>query len=211
MKKLLSAIITNALIVSPLFFKPLLLKDFRIIIIDIVIFSLMLTQPTFSFKETQKEKGNDKLSIVVILFMSIISVAIPIIDWAYLKSDRNHFGVAEVIALIFIIIGISVRVWSIIVLGNFFTATVQINNDHRLITTGPYATVRHPSYFGAFLCITSGALILNSLAGYVIACALMIAAYYYRIKSEEKLLLSYFGSSYKEYMNKTKLIIPFIL
>ena len=212
MRKILSAIINNILIIIiPLLFKPLLILNYKIIIIEIVVFALWLIQPVFSLVETKQEQKNDKFSVILILIMSVISIVSPVIDWAYFKMDYNHFAGLEWLAVFFIIIGIFIRIWAITKLGSFFTSTVQIKNDHPLITSGPYAIVRHPSYFGAFLCITSGALILNSVIGYAIACTAMGIAYYYRIIAEEQKLLSYFGSSYRNYMKKTRMFIPFIL
>ena len=212
MKKFLSAIINNILIIIiPLLCKPLLILHYKIIMIEIVVFALWFTQPEFSLQETKQEKENDKFSVILILVMSVISIVVPVIDWAYFKAGYNHFGIMGWLAVIFIITGIFIRIWSITKLGNFFTPTVQIQDDHKLITSGPYAIVRHPSYLGAFLCITSGALILNSITGYIAACACMGIAYYYRIIAEEQKLISYFGNSYTDYMKNTKMIIPFIL
>lgn len=46
------------------------------------------------------------------------------------------------------VIGLAVRLYSILYLGRFFTINVAIATDHRLIDSGPYRFVRHPSYTG---------------------------------------------------------------
>lgn len=38
-------------------------------------------------------------------------------------------------------------------LGNLFTFEVSIRNDHKLIQSGPYHTVRHPGYLGVLLSV----------------------------------------------------------
>lgn len=43
-------------------------------------------------------------------------------------------------------VGGIVRVWCYKEMGHFFTFTLAIRSDHRLIKTGPYAYIRHPSY-----------------------------------------------------------------
>lgn len=43
-------------------------------------------------------------------------------------------------------------------LGKYFTFELSIRKDHKLITSGPYAIVRHPSYTGAMLAGVGGAL-----------------------------------------------------
>lgn len=47
--------------------------------------------------------------------------------------------------------GARIRRWTFRELGRFFRFDISIQRDHRLITTGPYAYVRHPSYTGLLL------------------------------------------------------------
>jgi len=212
MRRIVSAIVNIILIIIlPLLLKPELILNYKIIIIEIVVFILWLTQPEFSIQETKQQKESDRFTVILILVMSVISIVVPVIQWAYFENGDSNFGLLCWIGVFFIIAGVWVRVWSIMQLGAFFTSTVQIKDEHSLVESGPYALVRHPGYLGAFLCITSGPLILNSAFGYVIACISMGIAYYYRIKIEEERLLAYFGQTYENYRKKTKSIIPFIL
>ncbi|CAO3573021.1 unnamed protein product [Mortierella alpina] len=48
--------------------------------------------------------------------------------------------------------GSVLRRWSYSTLGQFFTYQLAIRPGHRLIKTGPYRYLRHPSYAGALLC-----------------------------------------------------------
>lgn len=45
----------------------------------------------------------------------------------------------------------SFRFWAFATLGRFFDFQVRIQEDHKLVTGGPYSYVRHPSYTGLFL------------------------------------------------------------
>ena len=47
--------------------------------------------------------------------------------------------------------GLTLRWYSIVYLGRFFTVNVAIAIDHRLIDAGPYRVIRHPSYTGALM------------------------------------------------------------
>lgn len=51
------------------------------------------------------------------------------------------------------ILGTFIRLQCYQTLGRFFTFELSIQQGHRLITDGPYAVVRHPSYTGMILTI----------------------------------------------------------
>jgi protein-S-isoprenylcysteine O-methyltransferase Ste14 len=212
MRKIVLASISNMLmIVLPLLGKPALMLNGKIWIIIIGSICMWLTQPPVSVKETGDQKSSDRFSVILILFMSLVSVVVPVVDWAYFKGGANALSIYTGIGLLMIITGISFRAWAVKTLGKYFTATVQIKEDHRLVRTGPYHIVRHPSYTGAFLAIIAGGVILESLAGFIISCIAMIIAYYVRIGIEEKELIARFGNEYLAFKRDTKMIIPYVL
>ncbi len=211
MKKIILASISNILmIVLPLMGKPSLILNGKILFLIAGSVCMWLTQPPVSVKETSDQKNSDRFSVVLILFMSLVSVVVPVIDWAYFSDTQSDFTVFTILGGVMMITGIAFRAWAVQVLGKYFTATVQIKDDHRLITNGPYHIVRHPSYAGAFIAIIAGGVILQSLAGFLISCMAMMIAYYVRINIEETELLNRFGNDYTAYRKKTKMIIPYV-
>lgn len=211
MKKIVISMISNTLmILLPLLPKPELMIHPKILIIISAGIIIWLTQPTFSLKETQEQKNSDKSSVILILVMSFISIAFPIIIWAYFGQKQSSYGLGFVAGLCMIVIGLAYRAWAVQKLGKYFTPTVQIQSEHRLITSGPYKLVRHPSYMGAFLVITGCALSLETLIGYLISCIAMAFAYKTRIAIEEKELETHFGEMYRDYKNQSKRLIPFL-
>ncbi len=211
MRKIILASISNILmIILPLLGKPGLIMNGKILFIIAGCICMWLTQPPVTVKETSDQKNSDRFSVVLILLMSLISVVVPVADWAYFKTDHTGISLINVIGFLMIIAGISFRAWAVNSLGKYFTATVQIKKDHQLVTSGPYAIVRHPSYTGAFLAIIAGGVILGSITGFIISCIAMIIAYYVRIGIEEKELTSWFGNEYEDYKKTTKMIIPYV-
>ncbi len=211
MKKIVLALVSNILmVVIPLLGKPYLMLDGKILFIIAGCICMWLTQPPVGAKETHEQKSRDRFSVLLILLMSLVSVWVPVIHWAYFSTMHEGYDVFTLLGFGMIVLGISFRAWSVSRLGKYFTATVQIKEDHKLETTGPYSLVRHPGYAGAFLAITAGGPILHSIPGFLIACVAMSYAYYVRIRIEEKELISRFGKQYTDYKSNTKMIIPYV-
>jgi protein-S-isoprenylcysteine O-methyltransferase len=104
--------------------------------------------------------------------------------------------------------GLLIRWYSIIHLGRFFTVNVAIATNHRLIDTGPYRFVRHPSYTGALMAFLGLALCLANWASLVVMMAPVFLVFLRRMHVEEEALLQALGDQYRNYMNRTKRLIP---
>ena len=196
--------------IFPLLLKPALILNFKTFILLISAAVLWLSQPGFSKQDMNSDKQSDKLSILLILIASSISVFSSVIEWAYFTPDKSQINSVTVIGFIFLLIGICFRVWSINVLGKNFTATVKITREHELIKTGPYKLIRHPSYLGAFVAIIGCPVFLNNTYTIFISCIAMIIAYYFRINVEEKTLSNHFGKYYEDYKKDTYRLLPLI-
>ena len=208
MQKLVSTLIFVFIVnIFPLLFKPELLVQFKPIIILIGTLAMFLTQPAFSLEETRNNKHTDKYSIVFILIASAVSVGSSLIEWAYF-SDQSSNLFLTILGILMIIIGLIIRITAINTLGKFFTATARTTNEHLLITSGPFSIMRHPSYAGAMLVITGVPVLLNNLITFFSTILLLFFAYDFRIKSEEKVLISTFGEKYLQYSLKVKKIVP---
>ncbi len=88
-----------------------------------------------------------------------------------------------------------------------YSPCLQIKESHSLITTGPYARVRHPMYtvltafsFGTSL-LTANFLII----GFAI---LLIIPFSFIARKEEQMMLETFGDEYQEYMKRTGRFFP---
>ncbi len=109
------------------------------------------------------------------------------------------------------LLGVLVRQWAIAVLGRFFSLTVRVATDHRVVTRGPYRLVRHPSYTGVLITFIGLGLAVQSLGGLLVLLGVFSLSYGYRIRVEEKTLLSELGPDYASYMRRTKRLVPFII
>lgn len=173
---------------------------------------LFLTQPALSIKETNDKKSSDKLSVLVILGSCLFLQVFSIMEWSYFRHQHHQFVLDAFTSagLVMILGGTALRVWSIRTLGKFFTATVQTQTNQRIVKTGAYSVVRHPSYLGFYLAILGNAIFLHAYVGVMITAVVMFAAYYYRIKVEEETLVKEFGEEYRTYQQQTKKLFPFL-
>jgi protein-S-isoprenylcysteine O-methyltransferase Ste14 len=104
-------------------------------------------------------------------------------------------------------IGGVLRIVPVFVLGRRFSGLVAIQPGHTLVTTGIYATIRHPSYLGLLVMMLGWVLAFRSLVGVVLT-ALMILPLIARMNSEEALLASQLQTEYAAYRERTWRLIP---
>ncbi len=112
------------------------------------------------------------------------------------------------IGVIIMTTGLGVRVWALRTLGKFFTMPITLRPDHELVRAGPYRWIRHPAYTGGLLTAIGLPIILGTWAGFVVTLLACVAAYVYRIRIEETVLLSRFGESYRRYASETWRMLP---
>jgi protein-S-isoprenylcysteine O-methyltransferase Ste14 len=93
--------------------------------------------------------------------------------------------------------------------NSFGGSTVQTFDDQKVISTGPYAIVRHPMYVGVLIMMTGVSLALDSWIGLAFL-AIALPALIWRILDEEKLLKKDL-SGYIEYTQKVRhRLVPYI-
>jgi len=112
--------------------------------------------------------------------------------------------------LCFFTLGLLLRFYSIIYLGRFFTANVAIAKDHRLIDSGPYRFVRHPTYTGLLMIALGLGVSFGNMASLLIIVVPILASLLWRIQIEEQALAEAFGEQYRSYMQRTKCLFPLI-
>jgi protein-S-isoprenylcysteine O-methyltransferase Ste14 len=93
-------------------------------------------------------------------------------------------------------------------LGRGWSASLKLRETHKLVTAGVYRQIRHPMYLSFLLLGLAQLLLLpNWFAGSVglIAAFLMFAL---RVQREEAMMLDRFGADYRDYMARSKRLIP---
>jgi protein-S-isoprenylcysteine O-methyltransferase Ste14 len=97
--------------------------------------------------------------------------------------------------------------WAKSRLGQLFSPHLGIQEDHRLITSGPYAVVRHPIYLGLIDFVLGTALFLNDL-GLLTVGVLFIVYFTAQLRIEERFFARYFGDEWRAYQARTPALFP---
>jgi protein-S-isoprenylcysteine O-methyltransferase Ste14 len=80
--------------------------------------------------------------------------------------------------------------------------------DPELVTTGPYAFVRHPIYTGIILMMLGSAIAASPF--WVVPLILFGAYFVFSARREEAFMLAQFKEQYRDYMKRTKMLLPFV-
>jgi len=93
-------------------------------------------------------------------------------------------------------------------LGTNWSITLEVREQHRLVTQGVYRHIRHPMYLALALYSLGQALVIpNWVAGpsNLVAFAILLAL---RVHAEERMMFREFGDEYASYSARTKRLIP---
>jgi len=88
-----------------------------------------------------------------------------------------------------------------------WSIALELQDDHKLITSGPYTRVRHPMYLGIFV-YTMGLILIALDLLVSVFFAFSIWVNYRRIPSEEEMMIEQFGDEYHDYMKRTGRLFP---
>ena len=121
-------------------------------------------------------------------WLGVLSVPLP--DW--LRWVGAALGV----------VSLAVYAWSRATLGKEWSSHLQMREKHHLVTTGPYAWIRHPIYLALMGFLTGIALVTANcfIIAFLVVSVVDLAL---RIPKEEQMMIEEFGDEYKAYMQRT--------
>ena len=157
-------------------------------------------------------RSEDRGSYLLLMMLLWIGIASDfslcfLMPQAAIRTDRVavfYIGIGLMFA------GMALRLYSMALLGRYFTFSVAVYTEQPVIEAGPYRYIRHPSYAGALITLAGLGLALGNWAGLIALLASMAIAYAYRIRIEESALVAALGEPYKKYIRRTRRLIPYI-
>ena len=155
-------------------------------------------------------KGKDYGSVFVNIFLIAAGNTVAFMApfaWPWARIALPPIPVFQT-AIVMIWIGIALRLWAVLTLGKLFRVSVRILDDHKLVTSGPYRVLRHPSYTGDLLTVSGIGLAMGNWLSLAGAFGCIFLAYGLRILIEETALCARFGEEFKAYRKRTWAFIP---
>jgi protein-S-isoprenylcysteine O-methyltransferase len=168
-----------------------------------------------SFRDRCKSSGTsgDRGSLRVLIATLVITItgawyATVALRWA--RIEPFHF-LLFLIGLALVWAGMVLRLWAVLVLGQFFRITVIVQDQHRLVESGPYRLLRHPAYTGTLLTLLGFGLAFGNWIALALLTGGPLIAYSYRIAVEERALRARFGPQYEAFARDRWRLVPFLI
>jgi protein-S-isoprenylcysteine O-methyltransferase Ste14 len=146
-----------------------------------------------------------------------LAVSLVLLVWLWiplplpLAAPAGH--VLEACGLALFITGALMIVWARTTLGRMWgistSREVKLLADHQLVDAGPYRLIRHPMYFGWWVALLGTVLIYRTWI-LVLLLGMSLVVFYRRARLEEKTLAERFGPAWKDYVARTRFLVPFI-
>jgi protein-S-isoprenylcysteine O-methyltransferase Ste14 len=160
-------------------------------------------------KEGSKDAGSVKFLMLVMQTSSLVAFPLAWFTQMHVSEPTRlavFYGGVAMLAL-----GSVLRRLCWKALGEHFTGDVRARAGQPVIQTGPYRWVRHPSYTAGILMNVGIAFALTSWPTVGILFVASIVAYAYRVRVEERAMVSEIGAPYAEFIRTRKRFVPFLI
>jgi len=153
------------------------------------------------------DKGSIKWLNATIYFCLAVAMSL---GFTGIGIIRTGISITPWVGLCFIAVGLIIRWTAILTLRKYFTTNVVIQSDHKIIKTGVYRFVRHPSYTGSIISFCGLGLAFSNWISLIVLVVPITIAFLKRIEIEEQALQSAFGKEYEDYRKNSWYLFPWI-
>lgn len=148
------------------------------------------------------------LRLLFVIFV-VIFFQVPVVQEFYRKYSTIRFHPAlAIIGLIICASSLAFAIWARRHLGRNWSPHPSVQENHELVTSGPYALVRHPIYTGLIFAMFGTALAIGFM--WLIVFVAVAVPLMWRIPEEERIMAQLFPNDYPAYKKRTKVLIPFV-
>jgi protein-S-isoprenylcysteine O-methyltransferase Ste14 len=137
-------------------------------------------------------------------FVPFVYALTPWLDFAHVRLPAGVRWTGALLAFA----GVALVWWTHRSLGRHWSGILELRENHRLISSGPYRHIRHPMYTAFFMMPIGLALLTANLLVAVLQISAFTATYLARVADEEAMMLDRFGDEYRVYMRRTGRLFP---
>jgi protein-S-isoprenylcysteine O-methyltransferase Ste14 len=189
--------------------------DFTLVFIYLcfAIMALFWISQARKTKPTAEHRGGWWMRITAIVLVVAVILTQQIAGKFWIVADVSLWSHALGVRLLadFVALsGLVIMTWARIALNDNWSANVVLKENHKLITSGPYAYVRHPIYSGLLLMILSLVIYYANWSAVLLFFIFFFGAYFGKGRREEQILTEKFPEEYPAYRRRVKALIPFI-
>jgi len=163
-------------------------------------------------KVTEQREGMPSRLVRLVLIVCaaalllLPNIPLPLLDERFLPPGALCFWGGSLVTAG----GLLFSIWARRYLGKNWSQAVTVKEGHELITSGPYALVRHPIYTGLLLAFVGSAVALGEWRG-LLAVALVFGALWRKLRLEDKWMRAQFGETYEAYSRRIATLVSYIL
>lgn len=159
-------------------------------------------------KVAMKKEGWTGIALIILIPVEFVIVFLYIINPVWLSL--TFLIVPELLrwlGLFLTIVSIPIVIWVHQTLGRAYSYALETKSDQTLIASGPFSRVRHPLY-SAHNIFNLGMILLTLNIPLTIFAILGVPFTYTRMRDEERMMVTRYGSEYEIYMKTTGRIFP---
>ena len=149
---------------------------------------------------------------VGVIVLILLALRLPVFRQA-LRNTLAYTAGANVLmsvgGVVLCALGIGLAIWARAYLGRNWGMPMSRKENPELVTTGPYAYVRHPIYTGMLIAMLGSA--IGESPFWSLPLVLFGIYFVYSARNEEKLMIEQFPEQYRAYMKRTNMLVPFVL
>jgi protein-S-isoprenylcysteine O-methyltransferase Ste14 len=146
---------------------------------------------------------------IVVLTIAALHVAGAGRAFRVVQAFQAHSLLLGGIGAALVLLGLGLAIFARIYLGRNWGMPMSRKAEPELVTGGPYAFVRHPIYTGIMLAMLGSAIGQSII--WALPLVLFVPYFLYSARREEDLMREQFPMQYPDYMQRTKMIVPFVL
>lgn len=183
------------------------------IVYFVIFVAMAVVRKVYTAKYRETDFAVDKKTTLdlVLLGLNGVGMLVPLVYVFSGVLDFANYALPAWVGwsgAVLFVIGVLLLWGSHAALAGNWTPTLAIRPEHKLVTHGVFAYIRHPMYAAhLYWAIAQAMLLHNWIAGFSFL-IFMLPQYLLRVKDEEAMMIEQFGDEYREYMRKTGRVFP---